>query len=517
MINGRLGRTLTLSDPVGPIHPWLRLVRVAFVPGPLNPVLQETSDGVLAYLRSAGHSVVDVPDDATDAIVTTAPFGHIIDWRDSLMVTARRRYGLKRNPTLFTYVSIEESEFERYLDLFATFVEQTDPDPQVYQFPGLAPDAYRVLHEQGKRGGPILSLERLVQAQTKCLRVVLIVHGPAGIKEAYHFDLAGAYPSTPADDRTRFYEDIGLRMVTALSTHEVTKHEVVGEPISRAVWDSLTTPAAMIWAGKELNRRNFFTEMVVIPRLVHMPSVGDAVARQYSEGCFTTYDPVLRGLVATVTGSARPVDKGNISEDDLAILVGVKPEGDGALTRHVVGKRNDSPSSESVEMVDMDLALPMITLDPSWGISDPVPIARSKLHGHRGVASFDPRHVEFVPLDPPYYDYLVSCATQAQAWGIKRAFARSETLQNAADPRQVAFTVLPGHGVVIVEKWVAGKRPFEVMLEHIDRNYIEIESMIPQGRFTYEPGVGGRMVLVEQTPHPVRAANPASHSKVALR
>ncbi len=77
--------------------------------------------------------------------------------------------------------------------------------------------------------------------------------------------------------------------------------------------------------------------------------------------------------------------------------------------------------------------------------------------------------------------------------------------------------MLPGHGVVIVEKWVAGKRPFEVMLEYIDRNYIEIESMIPQGRFTYEPGASGRMVLVEHTSHPVHTAGSWAHPKVALR
>ena len=487
----------TIDRSTVPVHPWLRQVRVAFVPGPLNAALEQTSAGILSYLRQAGHSVVDVPDDDTDAIITTAPFGHLIDWRSSLMVTARKRYNLKRNPTLFTYVSIHEQELQRYRDLFAEFVAKTDPDPQEYQFPGLAPDAYHVLYEQGKRGGPILSIERLAQAQTKCLRILMVVFNDQGVKEAYHFDLAGAYPCTKADDLPRFYEDAALRMVTALSTHEVTRHEVVGDLIPRALWDSLTTPPAMIWAAQELDRRRFFTEMVVISRLIHMPAVGDAVARQYSEGCFVTYDPVIHGLVATITGSARPVDKGNISEEDLAIIVGVKSSADGALVRHVENKRNDSPSSESVEMVDMDLALPMITLSADWGIGDAVPIARSKLHGHRGVASFDPRYVEFAPLDPPYYNYLVSCATQAQAWGIKRAFARAQTLQDPQDPRQMVFTVLPGHGVVIVEKWVSGKRPFAVMLDYMDAGYIKIESMIPQGNFSYVAAPDGMMVLAE--------------------
>jgi hypothetical protein len=464
----------------------------------MDLTLEETVEGVLGYLRELGHEVVSVPDNETDAIITTARFGQLIDWRNSLMVTARKRYGLAHNPTLFTYVSIREREFHQYLERFDQFVRESNPDPQRYQFSGLAPEAYRVLYEQGRRGGPILALERLIQAQTKSLRIVLLVAQDHKVKEAYHFDLAGAYPRSKADDLPRFYEDIVLRMVTALSTREVTQHEAVGDPLPREAWSSLSTPSAMIRAGQELNRRGFFTEMVVIPRLVHMPAVGDAVARQYSEGCFATYEPTLRALIATVTGSARPVDKGRIGEDDLAIIVGVKPAEDGALVRHVVGKRNDSPSSESVEMMGMDEPLPVIELDDSWGARGRVPVARSKLHGHRGVDRFDPRYAEFAPLDPPYYDYLVSCATQAQAWGIKQAFSRSQALRNPGDPRQVVFTVLPGHGVVIVEKWVKGKAPFEVMLEHMDLGYIEIASRIPQGKFTYVPSPDGKMALALQ-------------------
>jgi len=146
-------------------------------------------------------------------------------------------------------------------------------------------------------------------------------------------------------------------------------------------------------------------------------------------------------------------------------------------------------------MMDMDELLPRIAWEDDAAGRREVPVARSKLHGHRGVASFDPRHVEFVPLDPPYYNYLVSCATQAQARGIKQAFSRSEALRHPEDPRQMVFTVLPGHGVVMVEKWVQGKAPFDVMLKYMDAGYIEIESRIPQGKFTYVPSSDGKMVI----------------------
>ncbi len=479
---------MTVGDAGKAIHRWLRPVRVAFVPGPTDALLEQTINGVLDYLRLSGHTVVPIPDDDTDAIITTARFGQPVGWRESLFFTARRRYGLTHNPTVFTYVRISEDEFRKQLEWFERFIE--DDDPKGCQFPGLAPEAYRVLHRQGRRGGPILALERLIQAQAKCLQIVLVVGGRGPI-EAYHFNLVGAYPRSEADEAALFYRDIALRMVTVLSTTEANNHVVVDEEIPREVWEGLDTPPAMMKASQELGRRRFFTEMVRVADLVHVPAVGDAIASQYSEGCFATYDPTLRALIATVTGSARPVDKGNIGEDDLAVIVGVKPEGDGVLVRHVEGKRNDPPSSEAMEMMDMDEALPRIEL----GEGEQVPVVRSKLHGHRGVARFDPRYVEFVPLDPPFYDYLVSCGTRAQAMAIKQAFARSEALRRPGDARQVVFTVLPGHGLVMVEKWVEGKAPFEVILDYMDSGYIEIESRLPQGRMAYVPASDGMMVL----------------------
>ncbi len=477
-----------------PLHPWLRRVRVAFVPGPMSPLLEGVADGILRVFRRLGHDVQEVPDDSTDAIITTAPYGKPLRWRDALLFTARRRFHLKRTPTLYTLVHVRPGEFRRMLNYFRRVLRKERPDPKDYDFPGLAPQAYRVLHEQGRRGGPILALQRLLQAQTKSIRVLLVV-GEDEPEAAYHFDLVGAFPKSSAEDPNLFYEDIVLRMVTTLSTREVTQHEVVGEPIPRRVWDSLTAPKAMQHAARELGKRNFFTEMVRIADLVQVPAIADAVASQYSEGCFATWEPRINALIATVTGSARPVDKDNITEDDLAVIVGVRADGHGALVRHVEGKRNDPPSSEAVEMMDMDSLLPRVRLGDEWPVQAEVPVVRSKLHGHRGIAAYDPSRVEFVPLDEPYYHFLVSCATEAQARGIKGAFARSQALQNPDDPRQVVFTVLPGHGVVMAEKWVPGKEPFQLFWEYMDAGYLVIDSHVPQGPMWYVPDEHGRMVL----------------------
>ncbi len=103
----------------------------------------------------------------------------------------------------------------------------------------------------------------------------------------------------------------------------------------------------------------------------------------------------------------------------------------------------------------MDSELPRIRLGDE--LASEAPVSRSKLHGHRGIQSFDPALVEFVSLDQPYHDYPVSCSTDAQARAIKLAFSRSEALQHPGDPRPIVFTILPGHGLVLVEKWVEGK------------------------------------------------------------
>lgn len=477
-----------------PTHPWLRKMRVAFVPGPATALLEGVVCDLLRHFRLWGHKVQEEPDDHTDVVLSTAPFGEPVGWRQALLFNIRRRFNLSHSPILFTLMHAPPKKLQELLDYFRAALAKEPLDPEDYAFPGLAPRAHRVLIEQGKRGGPLLAAERLVQAQAKSIRIVLVV-GEERPLMAYHFDLVGAHPCSEADDLEAFYDDIVLRIVTTASASEVAEHVVVGEPIPAALWRSLSTPQAMHEAGQQLGKRHFFTEMVRIPDLVQVPAVSDTVSSQYSEGCFATWDATLGALIATVTGSARPVDKGSISDDDLAVIVGVRPDGSGAQVRHIEGQRNDPPSSEAVEMMEMDEPLPVIDLDAAWGISVPVPVVRSKLHGHRGVGAYDPGRVEYVPLDPPYYHYLVSCATDAQARGIKAAFARSEALQDPDDPRQVVFTVLPGHGVVIVEKWVTGTAPFQVIWEHMDAGYLEVENDIPQGPMEYVPEEDGRMGL----------------------
>lgn len=483
------------------IHDWLRTINVTFVPGETSPLLESVAAGALEHFRSQGHQVQTAPDARTDLLLTAAAFDKPLGWRQSMLFTARRRFNLERSPTVYTLITATPAQLKDKLDYFERALAKEPPDPADFALPGLAENAHRTLIEQGRRGGPMMVLIRLLQTQVMSIRVVLVV-GEDRPLSAYYFDLVGAHPQIFAHDPDAFYDDMVLRLVTSVSTGEVTQHVVEEPPVAADAWRRLSTPREMCRAAHELGRRRFFTEMVRVADVASVPALADAISSQYSEGCFATWDPAVEGLIATITGSARPVEKDNITDDDLALITGVRAGGIGAVVRHVEGKRNDPPSSESVEMKEMDDLLPRITLGADWGemASRTVPVARSKLHGHRGIAAYDPRYVEFVPLDDPFYRYPVSCATAAQARAIKAAFARSEALQEPLDPRQVVFTVLPGHGVVMVEKWSPGTAPFEVLCDFMDAGWIQVENSIPQGamRYSADPLLGKHVLHDEE-------------------
>ncbi|UCF28635.1 MAG: hypothetical protein JSW42_02830, partial [Chloroflexota bacterium] len=466
-------------------HSWWKKISLSYVPAEESPLLDDVAQNLLNKFRQAGHTVYDVPRPDTEVLLTTSKFNKPVRWRDAMIFNARRRFKLEHSPTVITLVQATPEEIEEKFAYFEQALKKDPADPTDFALPGLGPDAYQTLYEQGRRGGPILALLRTVQTQAMSIRVVLVI-GKEKPVEAYVFDLVGAHPKIDASDPDRFYEDIVGRIVTAMSTEEITDHKIIGEPITKEVWATLDTPMAMQTAGYELGKREFFTEMVMVTNLATVPSVPDAISSQYSEGCFATWEPKINGLITTVTGSARPVIKDKLTDDELAVIVGVREDGKGALIKQVEGKRNDPPSSEAVELMEIDKDLPNVKLEN--GLE--VPVSRSKLHGHRGVTAYDPRYVEHVYLESQYYHYPVSCSTEAQANAIHNAFSRSESLQDPSDPRQVVFTILPGHGIVIAEKWIPGKEPFQVMWEYMDAGWLVIDNIVPQGMLTFESSNG---------------------------
>ncbi|NLV75218.1 MAG: hypothetical protein GXY52_11155 [Chloroflexi bacterium] len=471
------------------LHPWLRTgVRVAYLPRTRTPLIDRTATALSEAFAVLGHSMQSEPDERTDAVITTAVYGEHVPWREAALFNVRRIWKLPHSPVVYTLLHINTADFRAALIQLRRALARDLLDPADFEFAGLSPSAYHVLTEQGTRGGPILALQRLIQAQCKCLRVLLAV-GDDTPELIYHFDLPGAYPVSQGETLAEVARDAVLRLVTTVSTHDISDHRMAGDPVPRTVWQALSTPQAMLRAGVELGGRGFFTEMIRVADLVAVPAVGDSIAAHYSEGCYATYEPELEGLIATVTGRARPMTKDSITEDDLAVITGVRDDWLGAITREVEGSYNLPASSEAVEMAAIDAVLPRIAWD-----GREVPVVRSKLHGHRGIGAYDPEVCEYVPLAEAYHHYLVSCGSEAQALGIQQALGTSQALNNPDDPRRLVFTILPGHGVFIVEKWAAGKAPFQLIWEAMDSGALEVISRMPQGAVRYIPE-GGCLVL----------------------
>jgi len=478
-------------------RPVLPPVQVAFMPGELTELLGDFEPMLREEFLRQGHIVQEAPDHNTDLVVTTGPFGEPLSLREAAIFRLRPEYGVRHSPVVYSLVHATTRDFDDMFDQLEVALKPDVADPADFPFEGLSEMAYHVLHEQGRRGGPILALERAVQAQVKSIRVLLLV-GDDVPERVFHFDLVGAYPQSRGD-AAEIAEDVVLRMATTASTEDVAEHKATPPLVPRALWDRLSTPIAMSEASAELGGRGFFTDPVVIADLVKVPAVSKAVADHYSEGCFGTWEPAVGGLVTTVTGSVRPVHKGRVTTEDLAVVVGLLPNGRGTFYRPIEGLEPTPPSSEGVELIAMDQLLPRIVLPGSWEAEGEVPMLRSKLHGHRGIGAFDPERVEFVPLDPPYYDYLVSCASDAQAMGVKEAFSRSQALRDPTDPRSVVFTVLPGHGVMIVEKWVEARAPFQEIWDAMDTGALAVTSTVPQGRLRFVQD-GSRMLIEEEDP-----------------
>lgn len=475
-----------MKKSIKPIHDWLRPVRVAYIPGRPIPALDLWANELLEEMESMGHSMQPSPDDETEVILATAHFGEPQPWRDALLFMARRRYHLKQSPVVYTLMQIGKMQFQSMLEGLEVALSQDLINPAGPVFDGLAPDAWKVLKEQGKRGGPLLALQRILQAQAKSIRMILFVGDGDTPEFAYHFDLVGAFPRSIAG--IGFYRDIALRIATAVCAEDVPAIPASDEIISAEIWDELYVPNAMEEASRQFGQRGFFSDMIRIDNLIGLPSLSDALASQYSEGCFGTWDTELGAMIVTAAGSSQPVNKSQITKEHLAV---VKANGMETIGLQIDGRPYRVPSSESYEMTMMDRLLPSIEV----AVGAKIPVVRSKLHGHRGISAYCADRVEYVAMDEPYFCYPVSCSTFPQAQGIVKAFSRSQTLNNPDDPRQIVFTILPGHGVFIVEKWCHGKAPFQAIWECMDAGYLETSNDIPQAMMSYVHEPDGMMRL----------------------
>ncbi|MCC7359038.1 MAG: hypothetical protein IT317_06160 [Anaerolineales bacterium] len=472
-----------------PLHAWIRPIAIAFLPRSRTPGLNLAIEALFAWLREAGCTIQDQPDNNTNLIITTGIFGEWVGRDEALLFHAKRLHRLSRRPTILTMVDVPEAEFQTQLDHFRALGGLAEAEAAQVQYDGLGPQAAEVIAHQARRGGAELAIGRYLQTRYISIRVMAVRTLNERPYRAVHYDLAGARPVSDARDLEAFAAEVGARLLAAVCATEVNHHVFAQEPVAAETWAGLATPDAMVTAGLTFTRFGFFTTPIQVDKLLGYRGIGDAISAQFSEGCYGVYEPEVNGLITTATGSSRLVDKRAITRADQAVVTGVLPTREGALVRPVEGMEMVVPSVEAVEMMGICEAVAGHERANRSGGLVRVPNVRAILHGHLGVESYDPAYVEAVTLDPLYYTQLVSCGTGPLASGTAAAFSRSQSLRDVSDPRQVVFLEQPGHGVMMVEKWPAlgsDAPPFTGFLKALEAGRLRMSLNIAQGPMGWE-------------------------------
>jgi hypothetical protein len=475
------------------VHSWTHPISIAYMPGDNSAALDLASSALLDWLRDAGCTVTELPNNGTDLIITTRRFGDMVSRDEALFFNAKRQFRLSTRPQVLTLVDVPEPEYQSLVEHFTAVAHLPEDEASRNQYSGLGPQAADIISHQARRGGPDLAFARLMQGQVLSIRVMALRTQAGRPYRAMHFDMAGAHPVTDATDLETFADDAGARVLAAVCAVEVNHHSFEDEPVSAELWDSLSSPDVMVRAGSMFTQFGFFTTPLYVEKLLGYRGIGEAISAQFSEGCYAVYEPDIPGLLTTASGSSRLVDKRAISRLDQAVVVGTRPDHDGAVVRPVAGMERVVPSVEAVEMMGLCERVPKHRHLNSHGVPVTIPNVRAILHGHLGVAVYDPERVEAVRLDPLFYTQLVSCGTGALAEGTATAFARSESLKDLRDPRRVIFLEQPGHGVMVVEKWPAtddGSRPFDTIHNDLSSGALQMTLDVAQGLVRWEMAAG---------------------------
>ena len=174
-----------------PTHSWLKQLTISYVPGPSTGLADRVASDLIRHFDEEGYQTPATPSPETDVILTTARLGEPLGWRDAYMFTARRRFGLKHVPTVFTIVHATPEQFKTWMSKVEDVLkegEETAPP-----FDGVPASASRTLIAQGKRGGAIMYLLRILQIQSKSIRVLLLVgeDKARSLFGAMHAELSG--------------------------------------------------------------------------------------------------------------------------------------------------------------------------------------------------------------------------------------------------------------------------------------------------------------------------------------
>jgi hypothetical protein len=188
-------------------------------------------------------------------------------------------------------MQVTPAQWQDLVDHFERALAKEPPDPADYRFAGLAPTAYQTLIEQGRRGGPILSMQRMLQAQAMCLRLVPII-GEEKPLYAYHFDLVGSMARTEgaSDD---FYDDIVWRATTAVCAKDIGPISCFRASIG-VNGDHLSTPASMHRAGRSWASATSLRTWCASPASPTFQQYPIRWRRSVQRGCFATWEQISK-------------------------------------------------------------------------------------------------------------------------------------------------------------------------------------------------------------------------------
>lgn len=460
------------------MHRWLHPVRATVLPGSGPQPVTALTHRIATWLHSTGNIVTEQPTPSTNVLLTTATFGQAVAVECAPLFTAKRAYHLHTRPTVVTLVGMRSDQFKDWTEHFANLsaIQRT--------YPGLGPAAGRILADQSRTAGPEVALGRLVQAQAKSIRAIVITFDSNDQPvQAIHYSLAGAHRVTDATNIDEFVRDAGIRILTAACERDVHDCAYVSDALPLRTWNSLTVPAAMIRSGRRFGEMGLFSAPVSIETLLGFRGLGDVLSKQFSDGCYAAFEPKLSALVMTASGSWRSIDKGAIGQSEQAIVVGVADNSDAVQVRPVEGFGHVRPSVEAFEMMGICKAVGSHELRESMDRPVTVPNVRAILHAHRGVDAYDPQKVERVVLDEMFEAFPVSCGTLPLAKASAAAFGRSVALSDHDDPRLIVFLEQPGHGVIVIERWAASAStdPFDAIHQSLVRGDLVLSKRVPQG------------------------------------
>ena len=201
------------------------LIVTAFLDDPTDDSLSASQLRRLAgEFASRGHEVEAIPTDATDVAFASVPFGVPIGWRQSLQLTVRRRFKLRKTPITYVVMSATHEQLQGMIDHFYVALRKSPIDPADFAVDGLETTAMDTLVEQGRRGGAMLTAMRVLQTQAKNVRILLFVGEDDSPEAVFHLDPSVAPRTVAVGDGSALWDDIVERVLATISARDVTDH-----------------------------------------------------------------------------------------------------------------------------------------------------------------------------------------------------------------------------------------------------------------------------------------------------